>query len=200
MSKFIKVVPTLAQRIERADMHIEEKALLFRALGHRARLIIINLLYSKPRHGEELAVILKLKPATVSHHLAKLAEIGLVTSYKDQYYQMYALVDGVLEKSLAEVIQLPQTGLDDKVEMDAFQQKVINTYFRYGRLTLMPKQLKKRKIILERLAEEFELEKDYHELEVNRILKQFFDDVATLRREMVMEGIMSRVRNTYRRA
>ena len=60
-----------------AEFNLEERAQLFKALGHPARLLMLNLIQQKPRHGEELAAILNLKPATVSHHLSKLAEAGL---------------------------------------------------------------------------------------------------------------------------
>ena len=66
------------------EQNLEARAEFFKALGHPARLLILNLVQMKPRHGEELATILKLKPATISHHLAKLTEVGLLESRKDQ--------------------------------------------------------------------------------------------------------------------
>ena len=102
-----------------AEFNLEERAQLFKALGHPARLLMLNLIQQKPRHGEELAAILNLKPATVSHHLSKLAEAGLLTSTKDQYYQMYSLVGDVLKKPLGDIIRLPQPSLADEVETDA---------------------------------------------------------------------------------
>ena len=83
------------------EENLEARADLFKALGHPARMLIVNLIRMKPRHGEELAAILKLKPATISHHLAKLSQAGLVTSRKDQYYQTYSIVPALLKKSLS---------------------------------------------------------------------------------------------------
>ena len=83
-----------------SERNLEERAQLFKALGHPARLLMMNLIQQKPRHGEELAAILNLKPATVSHHLAKLADAGLLTATKDQYYQMFSLVGDILKKAI----------------------------------------------------------------------------------------------------
>jgi len=58
------------------EENLEARAELFKALGHPMRLLILNLVKIKPRHGEELATILGLKPATISHHLSKLTQVG----------------------------------------------------------------------------------------------------------------------------
>ena len=144
-----------------AEQDLEARAELFKALGHPARLLILNLAKAKPRHGEELAAILGLKPATISHHLAKLTEVGLLTSRKDQYYQTYSLMDDVFGKLLGEFIVLPQPGLRAAVEQDAYRNKVLETFLVRGRLVGIPAQLKKRQIILEKIAQEFEPERDY---------------------------------------
>ena len=182
-----------------AEFNLEERAQLFKALGHPARLLMLNLIQQKPRHGEELAAILNLKPATISHHLAKLAEAGLLTSTKDQYYQMFSLVGEVLKKPLGEVIRLPQPSLTDEVETDAYTQKVLNTYIKLGRLTRLPAQLKKMQVILELIVQEFEPEREYTEKEVNFILLDFHEDVATLRRSLIEHNLMTRSRGIYRR-
>jgi ArsR family transcriptional regulator, arsenate/arsenite/antimonite-responsive transcriptional repressor len=182
-----------------AEQNLEARARLFKALGHPARLLILNLIEAKPRHGEELAAILNLNPATVSHHLSKLAEAGLLSSQKNQYYQMYSLNGELLNRSLADVVRLPETGLDTAVATDAYRLKVLNTFFKHGRLVQIPAQLKKRQIILEQLARAFEPERDYTEREVNQILLDFHEDVALLRREFIATGLMARDRGVYRR-
>ena len=182
-----------------SERNLEERAQLFKALGHPARLLILNLIQQKPRHGEELAAILNLKPATVSHHLSKLAEAGLLASTKDQYYQIYSLVGDVLKKPLGDVIRLPQPSLTDEVKTDAYRQKVINAFFKRGRLVRLPAQLKKLQVILELIVQEFEPEREYTEKEVNFILLDFHEDVATLRRSLVEHELMTRSRGVYRR-
>jgi DNA-binding transcriptional ArsR family regulator len=61
--------------IEESDV---ELLTMFKALADESRLKIIGLLATRERSVDELATTLKLKPPTVSHHLATLREIGLV--------------------------------------------------------------------------------------------------------------------------
>ena len=181
------------------ERDLEARAEFFKALGHPARLLILNLVQMKPRHGEELAAILRLNPATISHHLAKLAHVGLLKPTKDQYYQTYSLVGNLLEKRVGEVVRLPQPGLAAEVEEDAYRTKVLKTFFKRGRLTGIPAQLKKRQIILEQLAQEFEPGRAYSEREVNQVLVEFHEDVASLRRGLISIGSMEREQGIYRR-
>jgi ArsR family transcriptional regulator len=183
-----------------AEQSLDARAELFKALGHPVRLLILNLLDMKPRHGEELATILNLKPATISFHLAKLSNAGLVTSMKDQYYQTYALEKEKLGMVLGDIILLPQPGLSAQVEEDAYRKKVLKAFLRHGRLVSIPAQRKKRQIILETIVQEFEPERGYSELEVNQTLVEFHEDVATLRREMIADGLMTRSGGIYKRA
>ncbi|MCA9932631.1 MAG: metalloregulator ArsR/SmtB family transcription factor [Ardenticatenaceae bacterium] len=180
-----------------AEKDLEKRAQLFKALGHPVRLLILNLIHAKPRHGEELAAILNLKPATISHHLAQLTNAGLLQAEKDQYYQMYSLVKGVLERPLSDIIRLPQPDLTAEVTVDAYQQKVLKAFFKRGRLVQIPAQLKKRQVILERLVQEFEPGRQYTEREVNHILLDFHEDVASLRRYMIETKLMQRERGIY---
>jgi biotin operon repressor len=181
------------------EANLNQRAALFKALGHPARLLILNLVRMQPRHGEELAAILGLTPATVSHHLSKLAEVGLVTSEKEQYYQVYSPAGQMLEKTLEEMVRLPQPGVTGNVAEDAYREKVLRTFFKHGRLTQIPAQQKKRLVVLEHLVQEFEPGREYPEREVNHILLDFNEDVATLRREMIDHGLMTREKGVYRR-
>ena len=181
------------------EENLESRAQLFKALGHPVRLLIINLIQAKPRHTEELAAILNLKPATISHHLSQLTAVGLLQSHKDQYYQIYSLIGDILKKTLAEVVKLPQPGLETAVVEDAFVHKVIKAFFRHGRLTRIPAQLKKQHIVLEKLVAEFEPGREYSEREVNFILLDFHDDVASLRRGLIEHKLMTRDKGIYKR-
>lgn len=183
-----------------AEENLEARAELLKVAGHPVRLLILNLLKKKPRHGEELAAILRLNQATVSHHLSRLAEAGFVVSERSQYYQTYSLTGNHLGKTLGELVFLPQPGVSARVKEDAYRAKVLKTFMRRGRITRLPAQLKKRQVILSELVKEFDPGRDYPEREVNRILIEFHDDVATLRRELVGLGFMQRRRNIYRRA
>jgi ArsR family transcriptional regulator, arsenate/arsenite/antimonite-responsive transcriptional repressor len=177
--------------------NLEARARLFKALGHPVRLLIVNLVQMKPRHGEELATILNLNPATISHHLSQLSEAGLLSLTKDQYYRTYSLTGDMLKKTLDELIRLPQAGLATDVEEDAYRNKVLKTFFKQGRLLQIPTQLKKQQIVLEKIAQEFEPGRKYTEREVNQALIEFHDDVAYLRRSLADHGLMQREKGIY---
>lgn len=179
------------------EENLDARAGLFKALGHPVRLLILNLVEMRPRHGEELAEILNLNPATISHHLAKLSNAGLLVSKKDQYYQVYSLVEGALDKSLADVVHMPQPGLPANVQEDAYRAKVLRTFIKRGRLVQIPAQLKKRQVVLGHILQEFEPGRKYSEHEVNLILLEFHEDVASLRRGMIEYGYMQRDKGVY---
>lgn len=185
----------------KAEQNLKARAQLFKALGNPTRLLIVNLIRLQPRHTEELASILKLSPGTVSHHLSTLADAGILSSKKEQYYQVYSLVEDVLSKPLLEVVSMPQPGLEKNVEQDAYTQKVLRTFFKRSRLSKIPAQQKKFLVILNELIKNFEPDRVYSEREVNLILADFHDDFATLRRGFVDFGLMVRSRDgrTYHR-
>ena len=63
---------------------------------------------------------------------------------------------------------------------------------RDGRITQIPRQPAKRRVLLDLLAQEFEPGVRYTEKEVNRALGRFHPDTAALRRYMVDEEFMER--------
>mgnify|MGYP006299395719 FL=1 len=74
---------------------------------------------------------------------------------------------------------------------------MLKTFIRRGKLTKIPVQRKKRRVILEEIANGFEPGRRYPEREVNLLIADFHDDFCTLRRDLVAEKIMGRSRNTY---
>lgn len=75
----------------------DELVSFFKALADANRLKIVGLLAQQPYSVEELAALLDLKPSTVSHHLAKLAQVGLVSAKTQSYYNVYQLDEKALE-------------------------------------------------------------------------------------------------------
>ncbi|MHB8340277.1 MAG: DUF2087 domain-containing protein [Mycobacteriales bacterium] len=70
-----------------------------------------------------------------------------------------------------------------------------------GRLLSLPAKRSLRRPVLLRLATGFDPGRTYREEEVNVVLRQFHDDVASLRREMVAEKLFVRTRaGVYKRA
>jgi excisionase family DNA binding protein len=68
-----------------------------------------------------------------------------------------------------------------------------------GRLKSLPAQRAKRRAVLGRIAEQFEPGRSYKEPELNNLLRDVFEDVAYLRRELVAESLFTRSAGIYRR-
>ena len=79
----------------------------------------------------------------------------------------------------------------------ADEARVLRTFFSGDRLTEIPAAQGKRRVVLERLAMEFEPGVRYQEREVNFALQMFNADFAALRRYLVDEGIMTRADGVY---
>ncbi len=75
---------------------------------------------------------------------------------------------------------------------------MLRAFFDGSRLRQIPASRKKRVIVLRRLLERFAPGRSYPESEVNDLLREAHDDVATLRRELVDYGFMVRDRGIYR--
>lgn len=66
-----------------------------------------------------------------------------------------------------------------------------------GRLTGIPTKLRKRLVVLDHIAQEFTPGERYPEIEVNRLLRAYDDDVAALRRYLVEESFLERRDGEY---
>ena len=172
----------------------DELVTFFKALADANRVKIVGLLSHKPCSVEELAALLDLKPPTVSHHLAKLAQAGLVQARADGYYTVYELNEKALQnraRSLFSQESLAASVSD--VDADAYDRKVIGDYSRKdGSLKTIPAQRKKLEVILRHVVRDFEPNKRYSEKRVNDILSRYHEDTASLRRELVGYGLMKR--------
>ena len=101
---------------------------IFKALADANRLKIIGLLARQPYSVEQLAALLDLKPPTVSHHLAKLSEVGLVGAKAEGYYSMYYLDESALKKTRLLFSKLDLSDAVADMDMDAYDRKVVKDY------------------------------------------------------------------------
>ena len=171
---------------------------LFKALSDKSRLQILKSLAIEDMYVERLAQRLDLTPATISFHLKKLSQAGAVGSYKSQYYTMYTLNRDVLNTGILALILAESEQADQQRQRDeAYRQKVIDSFFEYGKLKSIPAQRKKERIILEVIAEKFDFDRIYTEREVNLIIADFHDDFCTIRRDMISEKLLDRNREGY---
>jgi predicted transcriptional regulator len=172
---------------------------IFKCLADKSRLLIINNLKESPMYVELLSERLKLSPSTISFHLKKLEEVKLVYSTKEQYYVVYNLNEDILSQSLNDLIYIAKSEKDIQTEReDKYKQSVADAFFEYGKLKSIPVQQKKKKIVLEKIAESFESGRSYTEKEVNIIIAEFHDDFCTIRREMIGFNILERQNNIYK--
>lgn len=171
---------------------------LFKCLADKSRLQILKSLFLEDMYVERLAERLNLTPATISFHLRKLSEVGAVSSYKTQYYTMYSLCRDKFAVTILDILkeQSDEAELQARREQ-AYRQKVIDSFFEYGKLKSIPAQRKKERIVLEEIAKAFEVGRIYSEREVNIIIADYNDDFCTIRRDMISERLMDRDERGY---
>jgi len=174
-------------------MKIDQSLAIMKALSDQSRLAIVGSLLERPQYVEEIAQRHDLAPSTVSFHLRKLEKAGLVSSRKEQYYVVFRTNDEIFNTTLREIVSAHPVGWelqDDR--MEAYRRKVLDSFFRNGRLEKLPAQHKKRLIVLEQFARRFESGRRYGEQEVTGLITPLFDDYCAIRRLLVDEGLVRR--------
>ena len=172
---------------------LEDLSLLFKALSDPARLRILGLLAERPLAGHEIADRLSLTPPTISHHMRRLVAARLVAVEPDAQSRIYSLRTDAIRELSGSVL-----GGDVSQPASEEENAVLRAFFDGPRLRQIPASRKKRVIVLRRLLERFAPDRSYPESEVNELLREAHDDVATLRRELVDYGFMVRDRGIYR--
>jgi len=82
---------------------------VFKALGNRDRLRILEILRGSEACGCELQVVLDAPQSTVATHLRKLKEVGLVKSRKKGKWSYYRIAD----TAVIELLDLSQSVQED---------------------------------------------------------------------------------------
>jgi predicted transcriptional regulator len=171
----------------------DQLVLIFKALSDSNRLKIVGLLARQPYSVEQLAALLDLKPPTVSHHLSKLSEAGLVSAKAEGYYSVYQLEESALEQARLLFSKQDLSNAVSDMDMGAYDRKIIRDFsLPDGRLKTIPAQRKKLEAVLRYIVQAFQTDRRYSEKEVNEILSGFHPDTATLRRELIGAGLMQR--------
>jgi hypothetical protein len=167
---------------------------IVRALADPERIAIAGLLARADRTADELAADLELARRRVMAQLSKLTAAGVVSVADDR--RTYRLDVATLRQA-AEFVGPPRdAGLALGAASDD-EEHILKTFFRNGRLTEIPMKRSKRRIVLERVALEFEPGRRYDEKEVDAIVGVFFNDHAALRRYLVDEGFLDRDHGVY---
>lgn len=171
---------------------------IFKCLSDLSRLRIVQSLSRGDMYTELLAERLELTPPTVSFHMKKLEDAGLVSSRKEQYYTVYALNRTVLEQTVFDLAAAEPEQVDEQQKREEeYRQKVIKSFFDYGRLRSIPVQRKKKLICYEQIAARLEPGRVYEEKELNEIISAVHEDYCTIRRDMIGEGILRRDGSRY---
>jgi len=178
--------------MDKIELSLSERVALLKTIADETRLRILGLLSERDHTGKELAERLKLTPPTISHHMRKLTDAGIVTSATDAQRHIYSLNSGLLRD-----VRKADTPQQESGRSLDYREKTLRNFFDGDRLKSIPAQRKQRVIILQKLVERFEHGRKYPEREVNEILKTAHEDFATLRRELVDYGFMVREAGIY---
>jgi biotin operon repressor len=173
----------------------------FKSLAEPKRLKIIGILAQKPCSVEELAAMLDLSAATVSHHLSLLSHVGLVSARAQGYYSIYQFEQDFLNK-MAERLLAKDTlpAIAGEVNLDAYDQKVLQAFLTPdGHLKALPSQEKKFQAVLRFAVRLFKEGKSYPEKVVNEKLAALYEDTASLRRGLIEYKLMQREKGIYSR-
>ena len=176
------------------EKRTEEAVAVFKCLGDNTRFSIVSLLAQSDSYVELLAEKLSLTAGTVCHHLKKLEDAGLVRCSRSQYYQIYSLNREIMERTLGSFLSA-QTVPDDD---GAYRRKILDSFFRGGKLVTIPSQWKKREIVFAHILRDLEPDRDYSEKEINETILAYHEDYCYIRREMIALGMMRRDHETYR--
>ena len=175
---------------------MKEKLELLKLLADETRLEILNMLLKEDSYVEKIACELSLTPATICYHLKKMEAACVVNCSRSQFYIIYSLNREIFDKPLFELIKKDEEIVDT---VEKYKKEVISNFFKYGRLTQIPTQRKKREIVLAEILKQFDFDREYDEKEVNEIILRYHEDFCTIRREIIAFGMMTRDHEIYKR-
>jgi hypothetical protein len=167
---------------------------ILRALADPERLAIAGVLARADATSAELSEALGFPIGRVRKHVNRLTSAGVVRLQADR--RSYRLDPETLRWAAEQVGPPRDAGLA-LAAANEDEEQVLRTFFRNGRLTEIPMKRSKRRVVLERIALEFEPGERYDEKHVNVIVGRFFNDYAALRRYLVDEGFLAREQGVY---
>ena len=174
-------------------MQVSRLVIFHKALADVTRIRILALLKTGPLHGQALAGKLGVKPPTITHHISKLREVGLIYQRRDKNTIYFYLDEKTLAFSAQAIVKLIEEGksLEDQMEQENERYTVIKNFFdSNGKLKQIPAQRKKKLYVLEHIIRSLKIGVKYPEKEVNQYIKNYHDDFATIRREFIMNNFM----------
>jgi hypothetical protein len=140
---------------------------------------------------DELAAVFALPKKRVIEAVGKLRAAGLID-------RELRLVPGVLQEIAAQLpTEAEAAAVITRGPWSEEEQEVLRRFFSGTRLVEIPANRTKRRLVLDRLAQEFEPGLRYEESAVSFTLQLFHPDYAALRRYLVDEGFLTRADGVY---
>lgn len=169
-----------------------DAATLVGLLADPARRRVVAALVLEADTREGLVARTGLPTRDVVTALGRLQAAGLVVDGSDG-----TLV--VLEQAFAEAAKaVPRPPrVSEHPDAPPDRRRVLDSAFRDGRLLRITAKRSHRLIVLDELAQLFEVGRHYTEPEVNATLRRVHDDTAALRRYLVDERLMDRQAGKY---
>ena len=170
----------------------------FKALANESRLRIVGLLAERERSVQELAGLLGLKEPTVSHHLAVLKDLGVVTSRPEGVVRWHALKPDAVADIAKSMFESQDMTTALTAPVPSRDERDIAPFLKPdGSLTQLPASRRKRWLLWRRFVQDFETGRRYPEAELNAILQRRHWDSATIRREMIGWRMLAREGGIY---
>ncbi|ADO56170.1 DUF2087 domain-containing protein [Paenibacillus polymyxa] len=183
-------------------MQLDKMVNYHKALADPTRMRILLLLSRGEMHGQALAKKLNLSQPTVTHHASKLREVGLIKERRDKNTVYFTLNPELIRQHAEATVRFIFEKGEEEEDMselnETLEATVLRNFFaKDGKLRQIPAQYKKKLIVLQMLAEKLEPGRIYPERELNEWIKQYHEDFATIRRELIMHQFMYREREMY---
>ena len=156
------------------------------------RLAVLGRAAQGPVDAAELAASLGVPRRKVQAAVGALVGAGLLDD--DLCLDREAL------RSVAEALPQFEPAQVPDGPWSAEDVEILGRFFKGSRLKEIPSAAGKRRVVLERLVQEFEPGVRYDERDVNLTLQLFHDDYAALRRYLVDEDLMTRADGVYWRS
>ena len=179
---------------------IETVVPLLKLLANESRLRLIGIVADAEQSVGSLARRLALTEATVSHHLTKLTGAGLLSMRAEgttHYYRLNPDALAAINKSLLKPAKLVRAPAG--AGQSPATERILASFVADGRIRKIPESHTKRQVVLEWVLGQLE-DRRYREREISDILKRYFDDYATLRRELINHRLMRRENGIYWKA
>src|SRR5215831_13872438 len=183
-----------------APESIESVVPILKLLANETRLRVIGLVAEREHSAVSLARQVGVTEATMSHHLSKLMGAELVRMRVEGTSHFYRLNPEALRsmnKTLLQPARLMRA--PPSATGDTPAARILRSFVEDGRIRKLPEAHAKRQVVLQWVVDQIE-DRRYKEREISAILERYFDDYATLRRELINHRLMKRENGVYWKA